>query len=313
MKPLLLTVGNIYIDHNVFGVNGGDEFRLELGKNYFADSGERVLGGSAVNAAMQAHRLGIKVGFVGKTGTDSGAEEVRELLNSQGIISDLVGEDGEQATSMVVNLIDKKGEFIGIQYGGASRALAVEDVDIDHELFKRCNAVYFGGTAKQPILFDKCSELFRTLAERGVKVFYDPNRFPVQEALTDMALVQEQLAFVEGYFPNEDELLQATGKADVDAAIDQVLGSGVKFVAVKLGAKGCRIKTKDDDFTVDGKSVPVVSTVGAGDCFNATFMAYYLKGRSLKECAEKATIAAAIKVSQNIWADQASIEEMEMI
>lgn len=43
--PLLITVGNIYIDHNIFSVNTGRDFRLESGKDYFASGGERVLGG----------------------------------------------------------------------------------------------------------------------------------------------------------------------------------------------------------------------------------------------------------------------------
>jgi hypothetical protein len=47
MKPLLLTVGNIYIDHNIFGVSSGQEaFSLEAGKDYFGSGSERVLGGS---------------------------------------------------------------------------------------------------------------------------------------------------------------------------------------------------------------------------------------------------------------------------
>ncbi len=307
MKPLLLTVGNIYIDHNVFGVYAGDEFTLESGKDYFASGGEDVLGGSAVNAAMQASRLGIEVGFIGKTGVDSGGKEVRRLLNAKGIISDLVGEDAQLATSMAVNLIDNNGEFIGIHYGEASKTLSADDVDVSHELFGRCDAIYFGGTAKQPILFNKCAELFGDLSSKGIKVFYDPNRFPAKEALTDRSLLLDQLKFVEGYFPNEAELLQATDSTDIDEAIDQVLASGVTFVALKLGAKGCRVKTQSDDFVVDGKQVKAVTTVGAGDCFNATFIAYYLKGTSLKECAERATTAAAIKVSKNIWPDEQAI------
>jgi 2-dehydro-3-deoxygluconokinase len=308
MKPLLLTVGNIYVDHNIFGVNAGDEFRLESGKDYFADSSDRVLGGSAVNAALQARRLDIDVGFVGKTGTDSGAKEVRKLLDSQGIISDLVSEDAKYNTSMAINLIDKKGEFIGVHYGEASRTLTAKDVDVRHELFERCSAVYFGGTAKQPLLFSSCMELFSELASRGIKVFYDPNRFPAKEAPMDRSLLHKQLAFVEGYFPNEEELLQGTDNTNIDEALEQMVSSGVKFIALKLGAKGCRIKTPTEDFTLDGKEVKVISTVGAGDCFNATFIAYYLKGLSLKECADKATTAAAIKASQNIWPNQTAIE-----
>ena len=115
MKPLLLTVGNIYIDHNVFGVNGGAEFTLESGKDYFAASGEHVLGGSAVNAAMQAQRLGVEVGFIGKTGTDAGAIDVRVLLDKEKILPDLMCEDENNATSMAINLVAGNGEFIGVQ------------------------------------------------------------------------------------------------------------------------------------------------------------------------------------------------------
>ncbi len=308
MKPLLLTVGNIYIDHNVFGVNAGTEFTLESGKDYFATSGEHVLGGSAVNAAMQVQRLGIEVGFIGKTGNDTGAGEVKALLDKQGILRDLMCEDERYATSMAVNLVDMHGEFIGVHYGEASKTLAAKDITVDDELFKRAQAIYFGGTAKQPILFKECESVFRALSSRGIRIFYDPNRFPAEESLSDRSLLQSQLAHVEGYFPNEDELLQATNKPSVDEALAYVLESGVTFVALKRGAKGCRIKTRDDDFIIEGRKVEAVTTVGAGDCFNATFIAYYLKGASLRKCAERATAAASIKVSQNIWPNASLIE-----
>lgn len=311
MKPLLLTVGNIYVDHNTFGVNSGEEtFRLESGRDYFASNSERVLGGSAVNAAMQASRLGVEVGFIGKTGKDEGGEEVRALLQKEGILSELVSEDASLSTSMAVNLIDKNGQFIGVHYGEASKSLSVSDVDLENDLFGRCQAVYFGGTAKQPLLLKDGEVLFREIQSRGIKIFYDPNRFPVQDEATDRNLLLAQLAYVEGYLPNEEELLQLTDKTSLDEALEVVLGTGVNFVALKLGARGCRIKTKDDDFTVEGRKITPLTTVGAGDCFNATYMAYYLKDKSLKECAELATAAAAIKVSQNVWPDEAAIAEL---
>lgn len=311
MKPLLLTVGNIYVDHNTFGVNSGEEtFRLESGRDYFASNSERVLGGSAVNAAMQASRLGVEVGFIGKTGKDEGGEEVRALLRKEGILSELVSEDASLSTSMAVNLIDKNGQFIGVHYGEASKSLSVSDIDLENDLFGRCQAIYFGGTAKQPLLLKDGEQLFQDLNSRGIKIFYDPNRFPVQDEATDRNLLLAQLAYVEGYLPNEEELLQLTDKTSVDEAIELVLGTGVGFVALKLGARGCRIKTKDNDFTVEGRKITPLTTVGAGDCFNATFIAYYLKDKPLKECAELATAAAAIKVSQNVWPDETAITSL---
>lgn len=308
MKPLLLTVGNIYVDHNTFGVNSGEEnFKLEAGKDYFADSGERVLGGSAVNVAMQASRLGIEVGFIGKTGKDEGGQEVRALLEKEGILSELVSEDARLTTSMAVNLIDKNGQFIGVHYGDASKNLSANDINLDDDLFARSQAIYFGGTAKQSQLLMDGQRLFQELQGRNIQIFYDPNRFPVQEEATDRTAILAQLAYAEGYLPNEGEILQLTNKTSVDEALAMVLGTGVHFVALKLGAKGCRIATKSDDFTIAGRKITPLTTVGAGDCFNATFIAYYLQGKSLRECAERATTAAAIKVSQNVWPDEPAI------
>lgn len=308
MNQLLLTVGNIYVDHNIYGVNAGDVFTLESGKDYFAERGERVLGGSAINVAMQAQRLGIEVGFIGKTGDDPNAAEVKRLLDAEGILGDLIREGAGQTTSMAVNMIANDGEFVGLHYGDASRTLRAGDIDTEHELFRRAKAVYFGGTAKQPALFEECESLFCAISQQGLNVFYDPNRFPAEEVAADRALLAGQLRYVTGYFPNEDELLQAMDESDTDVALSRAIESGVGFVALKLGARGCRIKTSADDFWIDGKSVEVMTTVGAGDCFNATFIASYLADLSLRECAERATAAAALKVSQNIWPDLGAIE-----
>jgi len=187
--------------------------------------------------------------------------------------------------------------------------LRASDIDFDHPLFARAKGIYFGGTAKQPLLFKECEAVFARLSKNNTKIFYDPNRFPAAESEVDTSLLRSQLAYVEGYFPNAEELLQATGKPTIDEALTEVIDAGAGFVALKLGAKGCRIKTKDNDFVVAGRPVTVKTTVGAGDCFNATFIAYYLKGCNLKVCAQNATLAAAIKVSENIWPDAAAIEE----
>jgi len=307
-EALVLTVGNIYVDHNLFGVRGGDNFTLESGKDYFGNSGERVLGGSAVNAAMQIKRLGLDVAFIGKTGSDEGSIEVRSLLEKEGIDASLVSQNDSFSTSMAVNLIDSKGEFIGIHYGDASKQLGTDDIDTNHSLFSRAKGIYFGGTAKQSRLFQNLESLFKEIDDRGIDIFYDPNRFPAEESKIDAKLLLNQLRYVTGYFPNQDELLQATGESSIDRALEHVIETGVKFIALKLGADGCRIKTLDQDLAVSGLTVVPKTTVGAGDCFNATFISYYLDGNDLQDCAKYATKAASIKVGQNVWPYRDQIE-----
>lgn len=306
-KSKLVTVGNVYLDTNVHGVRAGEPYTLNSGKDYFADSAKLVLGGSAINFAMQSVLLGSEVSFAGKTGDDENARIVRRLLDSSGIDSSMISTDPNRSTSMAINLVSISGEFIGVHYGDASKSLKAEDINLGNEFLDQSQAVYFGGTAKQPLLFKDCELLFRDLNKRGIKVFYDPNRFPAEETHVDIAMLPAQFTYVEGYFPNEEEILQATNESDIDMALDKVLSYGVKFVALKLGAKGCRVKTLTEDFTVEGHEVSVVTTVGAGDCFNATFIAYYLQGEDLRKCATLATKAASIKVSKDVWPDSSML------
>lgn len=308
MNAMLLVVGNICIDHTVFGIKTGESQNLEMSRDYVGTSGEQVMGGSASNVAMQARQLGMQVGLVSKTGVDEEAQKLRQMLRDRGILGDLVTEDPTLDTLMRLNLVGEDGQYVGINYGNASRTLCAKDIDLGNPLFDRAAGVYFGGTAKQKQLFADCEELFAKLSQRGIKVFYDTNRFPPDSSEAHVALFKKQLAYVEGYFPNEAELLQATGGQSVDEALGVAIAAGVHFVALKMGPKGCRIKTKQDDFVVGGRRVEVVTTVGAGDSFNATFINYYLAGRSLKECAELATTAASIRVSRNTWPTKVDVE-----
>ncbi|PID98723.1 hypothetical protein CSA80_04630 [Candidatus Saccharibacteria bacterium] len=311
MKPLLLTVGNVYLDNNIYGVESDeDKFKLEAGKEYAAAEAKRVPGGSAVNVAMQARRLGVDVAFVGKVGEDEAGKAVKALLEKVNIMSQLVGEDATLDTSIAVNLIGQDGQSISIYYGNASKQLSAEDIDINNGLLARGQAIYFGGTAKQTKLLAKGESLFREIHKKNVKIFYDPNRFPLQTEDSSRQTILGQLKYVEGYFPNEQELLQLSGETSVDKALDMVLSRGVRFVALKLGEQGCRVKTQQEDFAIDGLKVKPLSTVGAGDCFNATFIANYLMNKPLETCARLANAAAAIKVQQDVWPSATMIADM---
>ena len=107
------------------------------------------------------------------------------------------------------------------------------------------------------------------------------------------------MSFVEGYFPNEDEILGLTGQKTMDDALKVALSFGPRLIVVKLGSRGCRVKTRDEDFTVEGYVVQAISTVGAGDAFNAGFITQYLQEKPIDQCAVFANATASFLVSRN--------------
>jgi sugar/nucleoside kinase (ribokinase family) len=115
----------------------------------------------------------------------------------------------------------------------------------------------------------------------------------------DREILLKSLQYIDCYLPNEDELLNLTGKGSIDDALKAVFENGAKTVVVKMGKSGCRIKTQAEDFVVPGFQVEPMTTVGAGDSFNAGFITQLLKGNELRECGRYANAVAAIKVSTN--------------
>jgi sugar/nucleoside kinase (ribokinase family) len=81
-------------------------------------------------------------------------------------------------------------------------------------------------------------------------------------------------------------------------AYDSLLAQGPRILVIKQGPAGCTVITRDRLERVPGFQVPVVDMVGAGDCFDAAFLAGYLNGLSLWECGRLANAMGAAAVGK---------------
>ncbi|MDE3075163.1 MAG: carbohydrate kinase family protein, partial [Chloroflexota bacterium] len=83
-------------------------------------------GGSAANFAVWASRLGQNVRFIGKVGTDPAAELLEVDLLKEGVLPELVAENG--STSTLVQLVDNAGQQTLMPDPGVAGRLRPEDV-----------------------------------------------------------------------------------------------------------------------------------------------------------------------------------------
>lgn len=307
MSKQLITVGNIYFDHTIFGVDLCGHNSIQPGYEYSAESGEIVVGGSAVNVALQGVALGMNVSFVGKVGDDESGREVRRLLEEKDIVPNLIV-SSDDSTSIAVNFVIKDGaDFVGAHYGMAAKNLSMSDFNLESSLFSGGGLIYFGGTAKQEKLFNQLPELFSALKSKGFTIFFDPNRFPAGKENSSSDKIINALPYVDYYMPNNTEIMQFANCDSIDDAIDFAMSKGAKNVIVKNGPKGCLVRNNDVNQVVEGIEVTPITTVGAGDCFNAAFISQIAKGVSPLDGAIFANKCASIKVSQNIWPTENNI------
>ena len=72
------------------------------GETVFGNSFETFLGGKGANQAVAASRLGSKVSFIGKVGTDSFGQILKEKLASENIDTSLLSvHEGESGVAMI--------------------------------------------------------------------------------------------------------------------------------------------------------------------------------------------------------------------
>jgi sugar/nucleoside kinase (ribokinase family) len=310
-KNIILGLGNLYVETNFLGVETAGLNELKVGNEYSAPGYEVRLGGSAVNFITQIKRYGLACGIIGKCGLDEAAKTLFKLLQDEGIKTDLIKKSSGVLTNIDSGIILKhSAQNIQIVAGSANQSLAPEDIDFDSEILKNVSAIYFGGSFKQKNLWPHYPEIFKKLYKKGIKLFIDPGRVPVDADGEWVGILKDVLIYTYGYFPNDKEILDVTGESDINAAIETVLSWGVEKLAVKKGPEGCIVCSKSEKYQIKGFKVEAVSTVGAGDCFNASFIAALTDGKSLKEAGEFATAAASIRVSKNYQPGKAEVEKL---
>ena len=105
--------------------------------------------------------------------------------------------------------------------------------------------------------------------------------------------VREVLAYTDVFLPNEAELAAVTGIADPASAAAQLTARGTTVV-LKQGAAGAQAWWPDGTCRAPGIAVSVVDTTGAGDSFDAGFLAGRLRGLPIQQCLAMAVAAGSL-------------------
>lgn len=240
------------------------------------DRGDLVLGGSAGIVAHGLARLGVPVRFVARVGDDVFGRITLEALQTAGVDVSPVDVDDAVPTGLSVILSTPDDRAILTVTGtiptltGACVVAAAAGAGHLHV------ASYF----LQPGLAAELPAVFAGLRARGLTTSLDTNWDPAEQ-WTGLADVLPHLDLL---FPNLVELrslgraLGSPGDADDESTAHFLAELGPRVV-VKAGADGAWSVAADGVVTrVAGVGVDVVDTTGAGDSFDAGYLAALAAG-----------------------------------
>jgi fructokinase len=178
--------------------------------------------------------------------------------------------------------------------------------DIEFETIKSSRIFHFGSLS----LTDEPARSATLAAvkfakENGLLISYDPNlRPPLWKSLEHAKeMIIQGLKFADILKVSEEELEFITGTKDLNKGADILFQTGIRFVLVTLGEKGCFYRYEGGFGLVGAYKVNTVDTTGAGDAFLGAVL-HKLSNSSLEQIAsmKKQEIEEIIKFANAVGA-----------
>jgi len=261
-----------------------------------------VLGGSAAIVACGLAALDVPVGLAAVVGDDVFGRTVLAALGERGVDTSAVRVDPGTPTGISVILAPggdaadhPGGDRAILTYPGTIPALRADEVS--DGLLRRTTHVHVASYFLQPQLAADLPQLLARARAAGCTTSLDTNWDPACR----WTGVVDVLGLVDVFLPNAAELhavADAAGLAPGDLA-DRAealrrLGPALAQVVVKAGADGGLAATADGVVRAPGLPVAVVDTTGAGDSFDAGFLAAFVRRLPVAECLRWAAAAGSL-------------------
>lgn len=225
-------------------------------------------GGAVMNTAIALARLGSSSSFLTGLSSDLMGDVLRDTLVASDVNLDHAVRSDRPTTLAFVKLTDGHASYFFYDENTAGRMLTPGDMPALPDTIK---AYFTGGIwlAVEPCGTALEALLTREAASRVAMI--DPNVRPgfVRDRAAYTARIDRMIGLSDIVKISDEDGEWLYGKTDPKA----ILAKGAKVVLVTEGAKGATAYTARGSVQVSAPKITVADTVGAGDTFNAGFLA----------------------------------------
>ena len=227
-----------------------------------------VPGGSVFNGLISLGRLGQNVTMITETGNDKVGQQIKEFMIDNGINTDsvCVYEDGRTAISLAY-LNDKNDAEYSFYKDYPKARLDVEWPEINPDDIIMMGS-YF---VLNPVLRDKVKNFLEYAKERGALIYYDINfrSSHKDEAIKLYPTILENFEYADIVRGSTEDFYNMFEISDPQEAYDSKVSFHCKTMLCTDAEGDIQVITPICNKTFPVKRIETVSTIGAGDNFNA--------------------------------------------
>jgi 2-dehydro-3-deoxygluconokinase len=265
------------------------------GRLRHAASLQLKIGGAESNVTIALSRLGLSAGWMSLLGDDEPGQLVLDRVRGEGVDTSRVRRVQGFPTGLYLR--EQVGPEARVYYyrrGSAASTMAPGAFDTDYLE----DAEFLHLTGITPSLSDDC-RAFTLWAARaaGTLLSFDVNyRSKLWSPEEARAFVEELLPSVGILFVGDDEAEALWGKSD-GGLVQELAAAGPQEVVLKRGKEGSLALVDGRVITQPAFPVREVDPIGAGDAFDAGYLAGYLWGFSPEERLRTANAMGALSVA----------------
>ena len=235
-----------------------------------------VPGGSVFNGIVSLARAGIPVCFISETGNDQVGRIILQFMRDNGLSTEHVNvfPDGKSPVSLAFLNDRNDAEYIFYKDYPKQR------LDVNFPTINESYIVIVGSYyALNPVLRDKITELLERAREMHAIIYYDPNfrSSHKEEAIKLAPTIIENLEYAHIVRGSADDFFYMYGSRDAD----KIYRDRIKFYCDNFlctaGSEQISLRTRTVQKNYPIPPIEAVSTVGAGDNFNAGIIYGLLK------------------------------------
>ena len=261
-------------------------------------------GGTIGNTAMVLNDLGVETAFLGTVGKDFGGHFIRSRFSEMGIDTSLMIDSDDLNTINVFAFIDDQGERHLWGYPRTQNAYPELDIDlVDKDKIRTASWLHSSGMTmlKKGSIQKSLPELFRIAFEAGV-----PTSFDLNTRVSDLSLLEEEaVEAIRKTIPyvryltgsGKDEFMSFYPCEDWKESVRHFADGGSTVIA-RMGKEGFLAIFDGTERSCPSYEVEVVDTTGAGDSFDAGFIAASLEGKGVYEACLYANAVSGYRISR---------------
>ena len=234
-------------------------------------------GGSMLNSVVSLGRISLPVSFISEYGYDDAGNLIDNFLKENGVDTTSVHRYQDGKTAIALAFLDEKNDANYSFYKNyPSKRLDINLPSLNMRDIVLCGSFY----SLSSEIRDKFVSLVQAAGEKGAIVIYDPNfrKSHLNELESLKPMIIENMLMATLVRGSDADFMNIFGAENSEDAWE-IAGKYCSCLVYTANTEGVFVRTSSFSGKFPVKKIEAVSTIGAGDSFNAGIIAAFYRDK----------------------------------